>query len=191
LTSITPRAIGGTSWRLTFSPLGQNVPLFSSRRPELGESRMAAELNVDAPIRAAAFHEDLETASTAYYGDPVAGEGSLVVFANGLPVPASKIECANLDGWSTLAQPTDDVVRLDVTRGRLIVPSGLAGQAITVSHFYGFSAPMGGGEYNRKKWLVPSPSLGGGGAASTMPSRPRTSVPRTANLITDDATDDP
>src|SRR5262245_48492536 len=53
LTTITPRAIGVTTWRLTFSPLGQNIPLFSAGRREPGASHMATELTVETPIRAA------------------------------------------------------------------------------------------------------------------------------------------
>jgi hypothetical protein len=65
LTRITPRAIGGSTWRLTFSPLGQDIPLWSAGHREAGESLMANELTVRAPIRAAAFLEDPRTVPPA------------------------------------------------------------------------------------------------------------------------------
>ena len=207
LTTITPRAIGGTTWRFTFSPLGQDIPLWSAGHREADESRMANELTVRAPIRAAAFFEDLRTVppppapptiSTGYYGDPDATDASLVVFANGVALTANEVQCANLDQWMAFAQPAGTKVLIDPTRGRLALPSGRpANETITVSYFYGFSADMGGGEYDRRKWLVPAvaPTLvsGGGNALDTaiagrafLPP----GAPRTVIQITDSATYD-
>jgi hypothetical protein len=208
LTHITPRAIGGTTWRLTFSPLGQDIPLWSAGHRELGDSRMANELTVQGPIRAAAFFEDLRavppsppatlTVSTGYYGNPRASDASVVVFAKSgaLPavaLPANEVECTNLDGWTAFAQPTGTKVLLDATRGRFAVPTGRAGQRITVSYFYGFSADMGGGEYDRSKWLVPAAApilVNGGGAALDAAIALRPAVPRNVIQITDSSTYD-
>jgi hypothetical protein len=201
LTRITPRAIGGTTWRLTFSPLGQDIPLFAGGQREPGESKMATELTVAAPIRAAGFFEDLSavppappiTNETAYYGDPRATGGSLVVFADGAALPANEISCANLDAWTLFAQPAGTIVLIDPTRGRLAVPTGRAGQAISASYFYGFSAPMGGGEYDRAKWLAPSPApilVNGGGAALDNAIATRPAAPRTVIQVTDSGTYD-
>jgi hypothetical protein len=199
LTGVSPRQIGGTAWRLTFSPLGQNIPLFSAGRREPGESGVATELTVETPIRAAAFFEDLNgvpaapppTPATAYYGDLLQTEASLVVFSNGTPVPANEVECMNLDNWTVFAQPTGTTIGIDVTRGRLVVPSGRAGETITVSYYYGFSAAIGGGEYDRAKWLVGStaPTLvnGGGPALEAAIGAPGRGPVIT---VTDDATYD-
>jgi hypothetical protein len=43
---------------------------------------------------------------------------------------------------------------VDVTRGRLVVGQQRPAAAILVSYAYGFSADMGGGPYERSKWLV-------------------------------------
>jgi hypothetical protein len=199
LTRITPRAIGGTNWRLTFSPLGQDIPLFSAGRREPGDSHMANELTIEMPIRAAAFFEDLETVpaappptpSTAYYGDPATTQASLVVFADGAALTADEVECTNLDNWTAFAQPAGTRVRIDPTRGRLAIPTGRAGQAITVSYFYGFSMPIGGGEYDRAKWLVPTPPplpVAGGGLALNAQIAARPPAPSTVIEIQDDAT---
>lgn len=201
LTRITPRAIGGTNWRLTFSPLGQDIQLWSAGQPEADDLRLATELAVQAPIRAAAFFEDLRavppppplTISTGYYGDPHSTGGSVVVFANGIALPANEVECTNLDGWAAFVQPGGTKVGLDVTRGRIAVPTGRAGQVITVSYFYGFSADMGGGEYDRSQWLVPMPPpipvSGGGNALDNITAVPRAAA-TTVLQITDSATYD-
>jgi hypothetical protein len=207
LTNITPRAIGGTTWRRTFSPLGQDIPLWSAGHREADESRMANELTVRAPIRAAAFFEDLRTVppppaaptiATGYYGDPDATDASLAVFANGVALTANEVECTNLDGWTPFAQPAGTKVLIDPTRGRLALPSGRpANEIVTVSYFYGFSADMGGGEYDRRKWLVPAiaPTLvSGGGNALDAAIAARAflpvGAPRTVIQITDSATYD-
>ena len=198
LTRVTPRAIGGTTWRRTFSPLGQDIPLFGGGQREPGESKMATELTVQAPIRAAAFFEDLQavpippppTIETAYYGDPRTTNGSVAVFVDGVALSANDIMCANLEPWTLFAQPAGTVVLIDPTRGRLAIPTGLAGRTITVSYYYGFSAPMGGGEYDRAKWLVPSPApilVNGGGAALDNAIAARPAAPRTVIQITDSA----
>jgi hypothetical protein len=207
LTHVTPRAIGGTTWRRTFSPLGQDVPLWSAGHREAGDSLLANELTVRAPIRAAAFFEDLRavqpppaapTISTGYYGDPDNTDASVAVFANGAALTASEVECANLDGWMPFAQPAGTKVLLDVNRGRIALPTGRpAGEVITVSYFYGFSADMGGGEYDRRKWLVPAlaPTMVSGGATAldtAIAGRAFLPVgaPRTVIEITDSATYD-
>lgn len=175
---VTPRPIAAKPWFLTFSPIGQDIPLFSAGRRETDRT---TEPTVQGPIRAAAFLEDLrrrpdEELVTQYYGDPATTGGSLVVFADGKPVPAADVRCANLGGpaaapgaapaWSPADQPDGTAIGIDVTRGRLLVPRGRAGQLITVSYHYGFSAAMGGGPYHRTKWLVPADAplrVSGGG----------------------------
>ena len=66
------------------------------------------------------------------------------------------------------AQPAGTVIRVDIKRGRLVVPQGRAGQTIKVSYHSGFSADMGGGTYDRRKWILrPTADVtvsGGGGA---------------------------
>ncbi|MGZ4753503.1 MAG: hypothetical protein ACXWA9_01260 [Acidimicrobiia bacterium] len=200
LTSVTPRPIGGTTWRLTFSPLGQDIPLFSAGDREPDDSRMATELTVEAPIRPVAFFEDLSTAhatvpppaSSAYYGSPLGTRASLAVFVNGTALGTDEVACANLDNWTAFSQPTDNFVRVDVKRGRLLLPTVHAGKQVTVSYFYGFSAPMGGGEYDRSKWLVPGTVVlvSGGGPALDAAIAGRAAGADTVIQVTDDATYD-
>lgn len=196
LTRVTPRAIGGTNWRLTFSPLGQDIPLWCSGGGEPGASGMANELTVQAPIRAAAFFEDLgavppaPTAATKYYGAGL----SLVVFVNNLPLTANEVECTNLDGWTAFVQPAGTRIKLDVTRGRIAVPSGRpASDRITVSYCYGFSADMGGGEYDRSQWIatdLPTLFVAGGGVALDNAIATRPAAAKTVIQINDSASYD-
>lgn len=155
LEQITARAIGGTTWRLTFSPLGQDVPLYSAGLSELGASGIAAPVNVQDAIMSSALFQDLAAPSSAYYGE---GDGaSIALYSNNALIPASDIACANLSNWTAFAQPPGTKVLIDAKRGRLVVGGGRAGQTITATYQYGFSAAMGGGTYERAKWLVAPP----------------------------------
>lgn len=177
ISGAAPRAIGGTDWRLTFSPLGHDAPLWGAGRREPGDSRLATELTVEAPIRPAAFFEDLArlsaalpaTASSDYYGK--SPETSFVVRSNGQPVAAAEIACANLSAWTGMSQPGGRTILVDVARGRLVVPAGRTGETVDVDFCHGFSAGMGGGEYTRRNWLVAGPVTtlvkGGGTALQT------------------------
>jgi len=171
---VMPRQIAATGWRFTFSPLGQDVPLYSAGNGPLTGSGRATELSIADAIRPAAFFEDMRAAHapappppppSAYYG-PEAAAG-LVIIANGIEVPTSDIACANLSAWTTFAQPAGTQILVDPSRGRLALPAGRAGQPLLVTFCEGFSMDLGGGEYTRAKWLsvLPATSVSGGGTA--------------------------
>lgn len=182
LRNVTPRAILNLDWRYTFSPLGHSAPLFTAARREADETGLAGELHVPGAIRPAAFFEDLKRAqtapqppaSTAYYGDPQTTGASFVVFDGGLPVPAHEIACANLENWVSISRPEGSAIWVDVRRGRLIVGKGRSTPNLTVAYSYGFSADLGGGPYDRRKWLVRSSAaaqlftVGVGGTHATL-----------------------
>jgi hypothetical protein len=174
--TVVPRAVAGTTWRFTFSPLGQDAPLFSAGDGAETGGGGATELTVRDAIRPAAFFEDVEavpappppTESSAYYGPD--GAARIVVTANGVVVPASDIRCYNLEQWAALVQPNDAIVGIDVTRGRLIRGSQRNGQTLRVTFCEGSVAEYGGGEYSRAKWLATAPvatQVSGGGNALT------------------------
>ena len=179
LTEVKPRPIGGDgSWRMTFSPLGNDLPLFSSGQVSTS-APLSTELGIEMPIRAAAFFEDLRSGRPSnYYADTLATGSLMVVVAglNGERVPARDVRCGNLERWESMAQPSGTAIWVDVTRGRLLVPTGRTGQPLRVSYYYGFSAPLGGGEYERANWIVPSSStpVTGGGSflAAAIAGRP-------------------
>jgi hypothetical protein len=166
---IAPRGIGSGGWRYTFSRLGDDTAIFAGADPAFSGAPRRTEPTVAAPIRPAAFDNDLAAhaadASTDYYGK---GAGDkIVVTLDGNPVSPSELQCANLDDWSTQFQPTGDKFRIDVARGRLAIPTGKSG-TVRVSYCKGFAANLGGGQYSRDKWLVgaaPTVRVSGGGTA--------------------------
>ena len=172
-TRVVPRQVGSVAWRLTFSPLGQDVPLFSAGDAGPLESGRTREETVDTPLRPAAFFDDLRSlpagtgVSSRWYGPT--GAARLVVYADGNPVPASNIRCANLSGWTTYPQPGGTNLLIDPDRGRLARPDGRsATEVLRVTFCEGFSADIGGGEYERSAWLLdttggPAPVVVSGG----------------------------
>jgi hypothetical protein len=119
---------------------------------------------------------------TSLYGlpDPLPGqttgvcpECSLFVIRNGVPmVPAQdpaappaifqpQVICRRLDPWPA-AQPVGRLIAVDVASGRIAIGDGFADatERVDVYYHYGFSADMGGGPYDRQKWLLrPDPSV--------------------------------
>lgn len=106
--------------------------------------------------------------------DPIPGspltpgpECSLFLIRNNVPVALSQnpaapdaafqpqIQCGRLDPWP-VAQPVGKVIVVDVTAGRLAVGDGWgdATTALDAFYHYGFSADLGGGPYERRKWLI-------------------------------------
>jgi hypothetical protein len=148
----------------SFSTLGNDTPLYNRPRPETEPTRIAEELNLPVPIRRRAFAETVlvdgkarTQASRLYYGlheNKVAQ--SLAIWATDWPqkgspqpIPREAIIPADLKGWRYRA-PRDHVL-VDPERGRIIFPpSQLPKRGVRVSYHYGFSANIGGGEYERQ-----------------------------------------
>lgn len=182
--SRVPAREAGESWRYHFSPLGNPAPLFTRWRREGDEAGLATELHVPAPIRPAFFYEDLvryrnleppRPDFTDLYGlpDPIPGdpttvcpECSFFIVRNGSPVlpaqnpnaPASvfepRIVCRRLEPWPA-SQPVGNIIAVDVEHGRMAIGDGFgATENVDVYYHYGFSAEVGGGPYERQKWLV-------------------------------------
>jgi hypothetical protein len=140
------------SWRYHFSPLGNPAPLFTRHRRAADPER-PTELQVPAPIRPALFHADLE-GDGELYGPPETTEGSLHVVLNGTPVPRAQIACRRLDPWPS-ARPPGRVVGVDVARGRIAVGAAFGTvRTVDVSFNQGFPADLGGGPYDRRRWLL-------------------------------------
>lgn len=141
---------GPRRWR--FSPLGIDQALFT--RPDLRSERNTA-LTVPTPIarrmfdahRANYYPEpgDARLPSLALYIDDRSGGG----FQR---VPASAILPSHLGdsgaGWGNL--PPAGKYAIDPELGRIALPTGLpADVGVRVDFHYGFSADLGGGEYER------------------------------------------
>ena len=151
---------GALPWQWRASVLGDDAPLFARWRREGDETGLATELHVPGPIRPAAFHADLDRAHAAlapthsdFYGHAASyDEWSVGVTVGGLAVPVGLVRCQNLDPW---VQPAAGEVAIDVRRGRIALGTSWVGSGpVLVSLHRGFSADMGGGSYDRARWLV-------------------------------------
>ncbi len=134
-------------WRV--SPLNHDMPLYNRPEPEKKITHIAERPNVPLPLSRRALDQDLKTASPIYYGDGL----SLAVFINGEvhPKPATEIRVCNLsdDGTTWAHLPNDNKIAIDPVLGRIALPAEPPITRIEVTHYYGFSAEMGGGGYKR------------------------------------------
>jgi hypothetical protein len=147
-----PARRGDRAWRYHFSPLGNPAPLFTRRRRD-GEDGRATEPHTPAPIRRALFHFDLAGAGELY-GPLETTEASLHVSVNGTDVPREQVVCRRLDPFPS-ARPAGKIVGIDVVAGRIAVGGAFgAVNAVDVSFHYGFGGDLGGGPYDRRRWLV-------------------------------------
>ena len=146
-----------------FSALGNDAPLFIKPEPEKHPPHVGEEINVPVPIRRRVLEERVALsaeeqanrkrntqASATYYG---AGR-SVAIYAPDWPspgapqpIPREKVVPADLTDWRYRAGR--DELALDPVLGRIVFPSGHAPQRVWVDYHYGFSADMGGGEYDR------------------------------------------
>ncbi len=126
-----------------FSPMGNDMPLFT--RPESGISEPAGQRNLPAAIpRRELFHN-----LSAYYGE----DKSFAIWVNGALLPASSVVVADLTGLQY--QPRDGQVAVDPVRGQMhfsptMLPKRNERIQVSVTYHYGFSAEIGGGEYDRQ-----------------------------------------
>lgn len=131
----------------TFSALGQDAALHRKPVPEQRPADIAAEMNVPAPITRYAFEKRMAD----FYGE---GK-SLAIYAgkwggydDKKPVPIEAILAADLTNWHYA--PPRNYIAVDPVRGRIAFPPGqLPRQKVHVDYHYGFSADIGGGEYQR------------------------------------------
>lgn len=137
-------APNGHGWFL--SPLGNDIPLFTRPLPETVSTSVAEEHHVPGAIRPLAF----STAMANYYGE----DRSIELFVAGDPIPLASIRCMDLSTW---ARPPAGFVGVDVRRGRISFATGeepASAADFAASYTYGFSAPMGGGPYDRRASLL-------------------------------------
>ncbi len=130
--------------RYLFSPLGNNTPLFNRPETEQEISRLATPRNVPLPLSRRVLHKSL----AEYYGR----DKSFVLRVNDADVDASQIVVCDLsDANSAWAhEPAAGKIAIDPVLGRLAFnASDAAPNSVVISYHYGFSADMGGGEYNR------------------------------------------
>lgn len=137
--------------RFMCSPLGNNISLFNRPQTEDEITHLAEPLNVPMPLSRRVMHEFFEQ----YYGpDPGLQQGpdlSVVLHVDGLRVPGSDVEVCNLAdaGGGSWAHEPQARVAIDPELGRIAFRAGQEPETVEVTYRYGFSADMGGGEYER------------------------------------------
>ncbi|MFF5009605.1 hypothetical protein ACFY3G_43100 [Streptomyces phaeochromogenes] len=123
--------------RYTFCVLGNDAPLFTG--PGDGNRH-----GVPAPIRRRALERDM----AAHYGHDKDFE--ILIGDPPVPVAVRDITAADLSGWRYRPRPGS--VAVDPQLGRFTIARDLrpaADAGVVVSYRYGFTADIGGGEYNR------------------------------------------
>lgn len=130
----------------TFSLLGNDTQLFTRSQDEPAPTHIADEMNVPAPIRRRA----LEERTLDYYGE---GK-SLCIYTwherskEMREVSVDRIVAADLSRWSYV--PRGNQVAVDPRLGRIVFsPRHEPRTGVWVTYHYGFSADIGGGEYER------------------------------------------
>lgn len=121
----------------TFSPLGNDAPIFTSARFEPDPAAIAQEINVPAPIRRRALEKHLED----YYPE------SFAIYVDGKedPVPREHLVVADLTKWTYV--PPDGKIAVDPQLGRIAFPD--EPKSVRVSYHYGFSGDVGAHESPR------------------------------------------
>lgn len=132
----------------TFSVLGNDAPLFLKPEPETDPTHIADEFNLPVSIRRRLLKE---------HTDRLYGPGKSLFIWKGVKrgdnvdleeIPSHHIVPADLSVWQYL--PQRGTVAIDPVLGRIAFPAQQAPKnGVWVSYHYGFSADIGGGEYDR------------------------------------------
>jgi hypothetical protein len=132
----------------TFSILGNDTPLYIRPQAESIPTQIAGELNVPAPIRRRANKGQYygeQKSLQLWQGRSGTGHEPRIVME---PIPVEKLIVADLTDWQY--QTPRDRIAIDPVLGRIAFPSRQAPRGgVWVSYHYGFSANIGGGEYDR------------------------------------------
>ncbi len=172
----TPRKLSGS--RYTFSPLGNDIPLFNRPQTETEITHLAEEINVPGLLRRRALYDELTALRemlTTGSGNPPEryfGQNPVIqVFFDETELQPEEILICDLSGWEETGwQPADSKtftksdattfttkVSVDPALGRLAILNGITPpDKMKVSYSYGFSGDIGGGPYKRRQTLTTS-----------------------------------
>ena len=142
--------------RFRFDPIGRDIQLYTRRQTEQTITQLSGPLNVPMPIGRRRLNSNLND----YYGKDSQGALKSIFLEfdiAGSPPPSVPVTACDLSdkggGW---AHQPDDSIGIDPVLGRIAFPSNLPPpDSLFVNYEYGFSAPMGGGEYERKLATAP------------------------------------
>ncbi|MEA3043914.1 MAG: hypothetical protein QOH47_1752 [Sphingomonadales bacterium] len=151
-----------------FSPLGAPLPLFTNPHDEVSITHIATPLDVPAPISRHVLYADLKKEPGLpppgeLYG--LAADGalqSLEITVGTTRLKVADVEACDLSdqgsAWAHMPKPTDRLVAIDPVLGRIAFPNPPRG-VVTVTYHHGFSAPIGGGEYERGADFAPGKAV--------------------------------
>ncbi len=174
----TPQAVSDPDdGRFTFSPLGNDMPLFNRPQTETEITHLAEENNVPGRLCRRALYDDVE----AYRAEVITGTSPDTNYFSKQPVlqvffdhtsdallPEEILIC-DLSGWEDPAwtrpatqsfsrpdgSPFSTKVAVDPVSGRLALLAGVTPpEELEVSYAYGFSSDIGGGPYGRRDTLA-------------------------------------
>lgn len=144
--------------RYLISPLGNAISLYSL--PRSSKEKFITELSTPENVPEALSRRQMHKHLDSYYGfratdggDTDNAEPSVVLYINGADIPRDRLRVCDLSddgaGWAHLAE--DDTYALDPVLGRIALPGNLAEPVeVQLTYHHGFSADMGGGEYERQ-----------------------------------------
>jgi len=137
--------------RYLFSPLGQNMPLFSQPPLRASFSRLTERIDVPQAIDRLEFARSLAKGTPDFYG----ASGSFLLIADGTAVPVSQIRCANLaDRAGNWCSVPSGCIAIDPELGRIQFAADVPAPAdLRLNFAYGFPAEIGGGPYDRSASL--------------------------------------
>jgi hypothetical protein len=141
--------------RFMFSPLGANLPLFSDPPARASFSGLTTRIDVPEPIDRIEFARSLHHPhSPQFYGSAA----SILLIADGVPISASQIVCANLSEltpggpWCTVPAGR---IAIDPELGRIAFARDLPlPQSLRLNYSFGSAAEIGGGPYDRSASLT-------------------------------------
>jgi len=139
--------------RYLFDAVGKDLQLYNKPEVETEITHLAEPVNVPMPLGRRLLHRYLET----YYGR----NKSILIYRDGEEVSINSIAICdlsnltdafgNVTGWANLPQ---EKIALDPVLGRIAFPLSSPPAALPrtvhATYHYGFSAEMGGGEYERE-----------------------------------------
>jgi hypothetical protein len=145
--------------RYMFSPLGQNMPLFSQPPLRSSFSGLTTRINVPQAIDRYEFGKSLKACGQPSAKGPIfyGPSASILLTGDNGPIDCSQIICANLSdraggSWCTVPKGK---IAIDPELGRIQFAADLPlPQSLLVDYSYGFPAEIAGGPYDRNASLT-------------------------------------
>ncbi len=145
---------GNNGRRFRFHPLGIDSPLFTKAEAEDDITHLAEPIHVPLPIS----RRVLDAYRDNYYGELL----SLFLIVNGAPVDSSQIHSCDLSDleeggdWAHVPSlPAQNYIAVDPVLGRMAFPTDDPDRDVRARFHYGYSAKIGGGEYERTDMFDP------------------------------------